>query len=47
MRDHLKAFLEFLALNRNVSDHTVRAYDGDLTRFLAWLASGRGRKMSS
>ena len=46
MRDHLKAFLEFLALNRHVSDHTVRAYDGDLTRFLAWLASARGRRMS-
>jgi integrase/recombinase XerC len=47
MRDHLKAFLEHLALNRNVSDHTIRAYDGDLTRFLAWLASQRDRKMSA
>ncbi len=31
LKEHLKAFLSFLALNRNVSEHTVRAYDSDLT----------------
>ena len=30
---HLKAFLQHLALNRNASAHTVRAYDSDLSRF--------------
>jgi integrase/recombinase XerC len=46
MRDRLKDFLDYLALNRHVSDHTVRAYDGDLTRLLAWVASERNCKMS-
>ena len=40
MREHLKAFLRFLGLNRNASAHTVRAYDSDLTQFLA----SRGRR---
>ncbi len=46
MRDHLKAFLAYLRLNRHVSAHTVRAYDTDLTHYLAWLAAEKGRKMS-
>ena len=39
---YLKAFLRYLALNRNASAHTVRAYDGDLTQFLAHAAAGAG-----
>ena len=46
MRDHLKAFLAYLKLNRHVSPHTVRAYDGDVTQYLAWVASETGKKMS-
>jgi integrase/recombinase XerC len=44
LKEHLKAFLSFLALNRNVSEHTVRAYDSDLTQFLTYIASSSGRK---
>lgn len=47
LRDHLKVFLAVLSLNRNLSAHTVRAYDSDVAQFLAWVASERGRKVSS
>lgn len=46
MRDHLKAFLAYLKLNRHVSPHTVRAYESDVTQYLAWVASQTGKKMS-
>jgi integrase/recombinase XerC len=46
MRDHLKAFLAYLKLNRHVSPHTVRAYDSDVTQYLAWVAAETGKKMS-
>ncbi len=46
MRDHLKSFLAYLKLNRHVSPHTVRAYDSDVTQYLAWIAGETGRKMS-
>jgi integrase/recombinase XerC len=36
---HLKAFLQFLALNRNASAHTVRAYESDLTQFIGHVAA--------
>ena len=39
MKEHLEAFLEHLALNENASDHTVRAYESDLTQFVSYLAS--------
>jgi integrase/recombinase XerC len=45
MRDHLKAFLAFLRYNRNASAHTVRAYESDVTQYLAFLASERGRRI--
>lgn len=43
MRDHLKAFLDFLRLNRGASPHTVAAYDSDLGQFLAYLTVHTGR----
>jgi tyrosine recombinase XerC len=46
VRDHLKSFLAFLKHNRNVSPHTVRAYESDVTQYLAWLAAETGKKMS-
>ena len=46
MREHLKAFLQYLKLNRHVSPHTVRAYDTDVTQYLAFIASETGKKMS-
>ena len=39
MLTDLKAFLQFLRLNRNASAHTVRAYDSDLSQFLAHVAA--------
>src|SRR5687768_15768077 len=46
MRDHLKAFLQHLKLNRHLSPHTVRAYESDITQYLAFVAAGTGTKMS-
>jgi integrase/recombinase XerC len=45
MTAHLKAFLQYLALNRNLSAHTVRAYDSDLSQFLAYAAAAAGCKV--
>jgi|SRR5438093_664908 len=44
MIGYLKAFLQFLALNRNASAHTVRAYDSDLTQFLGYVAAAADLK---
>ena len=46
VRDHLKSFLAYLKLNRHLSPHTVRAYESDVTQYLAFVASGTGKKMS-
>ena len=46
MRDHLKAFLQYLKLNCHLSPHTVRAYESDITQYLASVAADTGRKMS-
>ena len=40
----LEDFLQFLKLNRNASAHTVRAYESDLTQFLAHAAVHAGVK---
>jgi integrase/recombinase XerC len=39
MIEHLKTFLKFLALNRNLSAHTVRAYESDLTQYIGYVAA--------
>jgi integrase/recombinase XerC len=42
MTDHLRAFLQFLRLNRNVSPNTIRAYESDLSQFLDHVAGHAG-----
>ena len=42
LRQAIREFLEHLQFNRNASEHTVRAYDSDVTRYLAWVASNTG-----
>jgi integrase/recombinase XerC len=44
--DHVKAFLKYLALNRNLSPHTVRAYESDLAQLLTHVSAARGMKRS-
>jgi integrase/recombinase XerC len=43
MRQLVTGFLEHLRLGRGYSEHTVRAYQGDLGRFLAFLEEYLGR----
>jgi site-specific recombinase XerD len=38
VRRHAEAFLKELAAARGASPHTLRAYEGDLEGFLAFLA---------
>jgi site-specific recombinase XerD len=42
VNEHLKAFLAFLRLNRNLSPHTVRAYESDVSQFLTHAAREAG-----
>jgi len=46
MTAHLKAFLQFMRLNRNASAHTVRAYESDLSQFLGDVATHTGTKVA-
>jgi integrase/recombinase XerC len=46
MKEHVAAYLEHLRLNENASDHTVRAYESDLSQFLSFLAQKSGRRRS-
>jgi integrase/recombinase XerC len=39
VKDVLRAFLAFLKLNRNVSEHTVRAYDSDLSQLFTFMSA--------
>ena len=43
LKDLSRQFLAFLKLNRNVSPHTLRAYDTDVTQFLAHLSTRHDR----
>ena len=38
MKERLQEFLDYLRLNRNSSEHTVAAYDSDVSQFLAFSA---------
>jgi integrase/recombinase XerC len=44
LKGRIAAFLEYIALNRHLSPNTVRAYDSDLSQFLAQTAAASGRK---
>jgi integrase/recombinase XerC len=46
VKEQLRAFLEYLRLNRNSSDHTVAAYDSDLTQFLSFAAEYHKRPLA-
>src|SRR5690606_1800359 len=47
IKEHLKQFLDHLRYNRNVSPHTLRAYDSDLTQYVAFLTTHFGRPASA
>jgi integrase/recombinase XerC len=47
MKQLLKAFLEYLRLNRNASRHTVTAYGNDLAQFVRFAAVMQGKKIDS
>lgn len=47
MHVQIQSFLEYLRLNRNVSAHTVRAYESDLSQFIGHLADQLGRTPAS
>ncbi len=47
MKQELKDYISYLRLNRNTSPHTVRAYESDVSQYLSWIATDRGRKAST
>jgi integrase/recombinase XerC len=42
----LRAFVDYLALNRHLSPHSVRAYQSDVEQYLARTAAARGGPLS-
>ncbi len=46
MREHLNSFVAHLRYNRNVSAHTARAYESDISQFLAFVAGERQTQVS-
>ncbi|MGI8673121.1 MAG: tyrosine recombinase XerC [Luteitalea sp.] len=42
LRDAIRAFIDYLALNRNASEHTVRNYESDLVQFLYFVGASTG-----
>lgn len=42
LRDAIRGFVDYLALNRNASEHTVRNYEADLVQFLYFLGASTG-----
>lgn len=46
LKERAREFLDFLKFNRNVSPHTLRAYDTDVEQFMAFAATSRGVKPS-
>lgn len=47
MTAQLRAFLEYLRLNRNASAHTSAAYESDVTQFLTFAAQYRGTALDA
>ena len=47
MKDLLKEFLSYLRLNRNLSPHTLRAYDSDLSQYLEFLTGHLSKPAST
>jgi integrase/recombinase XerC len=46
VKDHLREFLEYLRLNRNASDHTVAAYESDVSQLLGFASAHLNKRRS-
>ena len=44
MKEHLRKFIDYLSLNRNVSAHTADAYSSDVQQFLTFAGSHLDKK---
>ena len=48
MKEHAaRSFSTYLRFNRNASAHTVRAYESDITQYLAWFVGRAARRAGS